>query len=400
MSVRTLAIIGGGPAGAFAASELARSGRDVLLFEEKLAWEKPCGGGVTPKAVERWPFLSDTLIERNWVTACEMVAPSGRKTRFQLNSQIAIFSRLTLNGLMLQRARELGASVIRQRITDIQGGPGNWTLVSPSAEYKTGFVALAAGARCALRSRFAPLLGPENFVLAQGYYVPGTHRTIQIRFLPELHGYIWLFPRANHFSIGICGRMAGKNSSDLRKVLEGCIRNEFRLSLEGAQFYAHIIPALTKDALRNLALSGEGWAMLGDSAGLVDAITGEGLFYALRSAELFCQAMLAETPREYASLATQEILPELEFAAGIADRFYSGKWLGSSVIERMISLTNRSSNFRDLMRDLFSGAQEYHGLRRRVRRSLPRIAAEALANTFGSTRDKLEPISGRERVSL
>src|SRR5215470_2520111 len=128
MSAKTIAIIGGGPAGAFAAAELARSGRRVLLFEEKLAWEKPCGGGLTPKAIERWPFLRESVVERNWVTGCELVAPSGRKARFQLGSRIAIFSRRTLNGLMLQRAQESGASVFRERIVDIKGGQGNWTL--------------------------------------------------------------------------------------------------------------------------------------------------------------------------------------------------------------------------------------------------------------------------------
>jgi geranylgeranyl reductase len=48
-----IAIVGGGPAGALAAAQLAKEGRRVLLFDEKLAWEKPCGGGVTHKALQR-----------------------------------------------------------------------------------------------------------------------------------------------------------------------------------------------------------------------------------------------------------------------------------------------------------------------------------------------------------
>jgi hypothetical protein len=51
-------VIGGGPAGAMAAEKLARAGWRVSVFEEKLGWEKPCGGGVTPKALARYPFLS------------------------------------------------------------------------------------------------------------------------------------------------------------------------------------------------------------------------------------------------------------------------------------------------------------------------------------------------------
>ena len=56
--------------------------------------------------------------------------------------------------------------------------------------------------------------------------------------------------------------------------------------------------------------------------------------------------------------------------------------MGAPVIERMIQLTDRSARFRDLMRDLFAGSQAYSNLRDRLYRSLPRIAAEALANTL------------------
>ena len=51
-------VIGGGPAGAMAAEKLARAGCRVSVFEEKPGWEKPCGGGLTPKALARYPFLS------------------------------------------------------------------------------------------------------------------------------------------------------------------------------------------------------------------------------------------------------------------------------------------------------------------------------------------------------
>jgi len=217
---KRISIIGGGPAGAFAAAELARGGLDVLVFDEKLAWEKPCGGGITPKAITRWPFLRDALADRNWIKHCEVTAPSGRKVNFALDSQIAIFSRLALNGLMLEKARNAGVQVLQERIVNIGGAPGNWSLSSSSSRYEADFVVLAAGARNPFRGQFSHPGGPENFTVAVGYYVPGTDRTVQIKFLPGLHGYIWVFPRADHFSVGICGRMQGKNTADLRRILE------------------------------------------------------------------------------------------------------------------------------------------------------------------------------------
>ena len=55
----SFAIVGAGPSGATAAERLARAGLDVTLFDPKGAWEKPCGGGVTTKALERYAYLLD-----------------------------------------------------------------------------------------------------------------------------------------------------------------------------------------------------------------------------------------------------------------------------------------------------------------------------------------------------
>jgi flavin-dependent dehydrogenase len=381
MNPKRIAIVGGGPAGAFAAAELARAGREVLLFDEKLAWEKPCGGGLTDKALTRWPFLRDTPTEHHWISACELIAPSERKVAHQLDRPIAIYSRLALNGLLLDRARSADVQVLRERITRIGGTPGNWTLESSAGQYSADFVILAAGARNPFRGQFSTTVGPENFLIAVGFYIPGTSHVAQVKFLKGLHGYFWIFPRSDHFSAGICGRMKGKSTAELRRLLEESLP-EFGLGLQAATFYAHIIPSFTAKTLQTSAFSGDGWAMAGDAAGFVDAITGEGLYYALRSAELLSQALLAGAPESYPALVKHDFLPELERASRIADRFYSGDWLGGAVLERMVQLTARSARFRGLMRDLFAGTQEYSGLRQRVKRSLPRIAAETLLSVF------------------
>src|SRR5579885_59938 len=146
MHAERIAVIGGGPAGAFAAAELARAGREVLLFDEKLAWEKPCGGGLTPKALDRWPFLRDAQVARTWVEDCEIISPAGRKVFFQLSQHIAIFSRFTLNKLLLDRAESAGTHLYRERVLSIEGDPGAWKLRTANAEYSADFVILAAGA--------------------------------------------------------------------------------------------------------------------------------------------------------------------------------------------------------------------------------------------------------------
>ncbi len=374
-----IAVVGGGPAGAFAAAELARFGRKVVLFDEKLAWEKPCGGGLTDKAIARWPFLREAQAERNWISQCELIAPSGRKVSFPLDRHIAIFSRKVLNGLLIEKARQAGDQMCQERVVGIDRAGTRWNVRTPSNSYSSDFVVLATGARNSFGNQFSRRLGPENFVIAAGYYIPGTHQTVQIKFLKGLHGYIWVFPRADHFSVGICGRMQGMNTRSLRRILHDSLP-EFGLTLDAAKFYAHIIPSLTVNALRS-PFSGDGWAMIGDAAGFVDGITGEGLYYALRSAELLASALQQNAPEKYPDFVREDFVPELEHASRIAGRFYAGDWMGGAVVERMVQLTARSTRFRELMRDLFAGTQEYSDLRKRVYRNLPRIAAEGLVST-------------------
>lgn len=397
MHAQRIAVIGGGPAGAFAATELARSGREVWLFDEKLAWEKPCGGGLTDKALARWPFLREAHVERNWISDCELISPSGRSTAFHLDPQIAIFSRFALNGLFLDRAREAGAGLQRERVLHIGREAELWMISTPTSSYAADFVVIATGARNSFRNQFCRPLGPENFMVAVGYYIPGTNHKVQLKFLEDLNGYLWIFPRADHFSAGVCGRMNGGKTAELRRLLEASLP-EFGLALDGARFYAHIIPSLTVEALRNTPFVGTNWAMVGDAAGFVDAITGEGLYYALRSAELLSEALLAGVPERYSDSVKNDFLPELEHAARIASRFYAGEWMGAPVTERMIQLTERSPKFRDLMRDLFAGSQGYSGLRERLYHSLPRIAAQALVSTLWSPLHK-EP-AAREPANL
>jgi flavin-dependent dehydrogenase len=371
---------------------LATGGRDVLLFDEKLAWEKPCGGGLTHKALQRYPFLADAGSESNPVEHCELISPSGQRVRFHMQYPVAIFSRLALNGLLLERARRAGTGVdVRvdihhERVTRIARTGGDWQLVTPQREYQASYLMLAAGARNPFRSQFLSPIAPSDLMVTAGYFIPGRSSLMQIQFLKGITGYIWVFPRADHVSAGIAGKMGETSTGELRRMLERWLEehwleeNGFRL--EGARFYSHILPSFRAQTFETLEVCGEGWAMIGDSAGLVDPITGEGLYYALRSAELCAGALLAGRPDEYRRRLQEEVLPELKLAARVSQRFYSGQIFGDSVLERMVSLTAQSASFRDLMSDLFAGIQGYRDLRSRLYRILPAVMAEGLAGTL------------------
>ena len=81
--MKRVAILGGGPAGAFAAEQLASAGLSVQLFDEKLAWEKPCGGGLTYKAYNQYPFLIENSAPKRFVTRDRAGRPARRRSHPQ-----------------------------------------------------------------------------------------------------------------------------------------------------------------------------------------------------------------------------------------------------------------------------------------------------------------------------
>ena len=376
-----IAIVGGGPAGAFAGELLAAGGKDVLLFDEKLAWEKPCGGGLTHKALIQYPFLGEARTESKFIVHCELLSPAGRRARFGLRYPLAIFSRFTLNGLLLERALRTGVKLRKERVTRISGARGDWHLTTPNAKYCASYLVLAAGARNPFRRQFLSAISPDDLMVTAGYFIPGHSSLVQIQFLKEITGYIWVFPRPDHVSAGIVAKIGETSTAELRRRLEQWLsENDF--SLEGASFYSHILPAFRAQTLDQMEVCGDGWMMIGDSAGLVDPITGEGLYYALRSAELCAEALLMGEPARYRTRLGEEILPELKLAARISQRFYTGQIFGESILERMVALTQQSESIRNLMSDLFAGIQGYRDLRSRLLRIVPSLMVEGLGSTL------------------
>ena len=108
-----IAIVGGGPSGAMCGEQLARAGNTVHIFDEHLAWEKPCGGGLTYKATQCFPFLLDNHHPKKLIRDIEIISAENQRVKLDLQHPIVIYSRTVLNGLLLDRARDAGCHVHR-----------------------------------------------------------------------------------------------------------------------------------------------------------------------------------------------------------------------------------------------------------------------------------------------
>jgi len=375
-----VAVLGGGPSGAFAAERLASAGVQTVLFDEKLAWEKPCGGGLTYKAWSQYPFLFDNETPKKVVTETIITAPKSTPVKLKLDRHLLIYSRFDLNGMLLARAQKSGAMLEKTRVLSIDRTGAGWSLRTKSGSLNADYCVVATGARNPLKDVGTELTATDS-MSALGYYVPGQRDLIDIQFLPGLEGYIWVFPRCGHLSVGICGK--GEPASALRARIERYME-EKELPKAGATFYSHLLPALETQSWKRNRVSGDRWVAVGDAAGLVDPITGEGLYYALRSADLATQSILSGGSSGYRNLLRRDFMADLEFGSRLADRMFHGTFLGGAIPGRMVQFTRLSPKFREVMQDLFAGTQPYIGLKRRLFRNLNTSLFEILRNALAA----------------
>jgi flavin-dependent dehydrogenase len=422
-----IAIIGGGPAGSVAAERLARAGARVTLFEEKGAWEKPCGGGVTYKALSRYPFLLEASDEHACIYDAELVAANGSTVRLRMRQPLLIYSRLVLNRLLLRRAQEAGAEIVQARIHGFRREGNGWRLEirgpgdegrrhtvygirgrqrahkrctdlqsvetpscpPPSTVYRlpsalpapfhsADYLILAAGARSQLRALLAPSLGARDFMLTLGYYVPSEDRLLRVQFFEGFEGYAWSFPRTDHLDVGICGKVGESDMTGLRERLCGFMKR-FDYEAESGAVFSHLLPALSVETWNSLRIAGNGWALAGDVAGLVDPVTGEGIYFAMRSGELMAEALLDGEPESYAERVWQDFGRRLALGARLSRYFYHEDFLGKPSTTRLVEFSTRSPAFHELLQDLLDGSQSYDGLDGRLYRTLARSFVEMAA---------------------
>lgn len=382
--MKTVAVLGGGPAGASAAERLADAGLRTLLFDEKLAWEKPCGGGLTYKAYTEYPYLIENDIPKRLVHETIIGAHKTGDAKLTLDHPLVIYSRYELNKMLLDRAENAGAELEKTRVLNIEQHEKGWRLETKNGTAEADFLIVATGARNPLRSVGTEYKAADT-MSALGYYVPAEQERIDIQFLEKLEGYIWVFPRSGHLSVGICGK--GESAQSLRVRLEAYM-DERGIPRKDAKFYSHMLPSLESAGWKGNRIAGQGWLAVGDAGGLVDPITGEGLFYAIRSGDLASRVVLndahalADKAAAYRAAIAHEFVADLEFAAMLAKRVFLGKFLFRTVPQRMVDFMKRSPRFRDLMQDLFAGTQSYSGLRSRLLRNLNGTLQEVIMQFF------------------
>lgn len=314
-------IVGGGPGGAAAAYELGEAGKRVLVLEKaRVPRYKACGGGLSIRMLQSYfPFSFEPVIESH-VRGVAFATPRRTVHMSLADDTICTVMRDRLDAYLLAHARaEVLQGVSVRSVREI---PDRVVVEAADGRSFEGRYVIAADGANSIVSRSLGLRKGKTTAAAIEVEVPASDEVMR-RFAQSLcfifgevrMGYLWVFPKADHLSIGI-GALhpkRGELQATLRRVM-----GRYGLSLEGVPLHGHPIPIY----VRHEPISTSRTLLIGDAAGLADPFTGEGIRLAIKSGRLAAQALLRERPDLYPAMIDRHIGRSHTVGLALAWLFY------------------------------------------------------------------------------
>ncbi len=289
-----VAVVGGGPGGASAANELAKSGLSTILIERNLNNAKPCGGAIPLGLIEEFD-IPEFLVERK-VTHMAVRSPKGKVVTMTMpHGFVGMVRRERFDKFLRERAASNGAMLLEGKFRTIEETNDGYRLLVDIKDGKTQTLhakyvigADGANSKVALDLAFPPnefkaVAIQQRFRLCEE--LARYENLVEIWYDGEVSPdfYAWVFPKADHIAIGT-GTEDGK--ANVKKLQARFIE---KLGLKTAPYYEEA----AKIPMHPRKCFVKGNAMLvGDAAGLVTPSNGEGIFFAMKSGKMAAETLI------------------------------------------------------------------------------------------------------------
>lgn len=326
-------VVGAGPAGSTAARGIAERGGEVLLLDRaKFPRDKPCGGGVTIRCASLLPFSLDPVVE-DVITGARMKIRGHREVTREAPAPITYMTqRRRLDAFLVEQAQAAGVQFRDgQGVTDITRlGDGTFEVKTKGETHHARVVIGADGANGVAGNRLGYEAAGESAVALEGNYpypegVPAEFRNrVVLHFGDYPGGYGWIFPKGDHINIGVGGWKSAMGPR-LRELLQTMCRTYGFDVTDLQNLRGHHLPMQR----RGMVMAAAGSAVVGDAAGLVDPLSGEGIYGALRSGVLvapFVEDYLAgrtKTLAGYQLAVQRDLMPEVETSVALMEIFHA-----------------------------------------------------------------------------
>lgn len=352
-SPSNVAIVGAGPAGASLAAWLSKAGVEVLLFHSPGTAEKHCGGGIPPRAINELAWLYELPSPRKEINRVTLMSPGGIAHDLKLTHPLITVARAEFDDGLRRRAVRSGTRLLNERVRSFQRDGRLWRICTESSEYGADFIVGADGTAGLVRRALSERFPQSSLSLCAGYYVtPPDEERIVIGFLKRRAAYAWIFPRPGLASAGVVAPLEESG----RNTLPGELRDWLDRSFPGFAFdYSRPYSALVSTySARGGPVCGDGWALIGDAAGVADPITREGIYFSVKSAEFLASAYLSGQPGDYGE-KLGSFLAERHRAALFLRRYLFTPFL----TEHTIRLARKNSHANRAMENFVSGSLDY-----------------------------------------
>lgn len=360
-------IVGCGPGGAYLGYLLASGGMRVLILEKKrFPRYKTCGGGLTRRVLDLLPFSVDAVVEDYIYRARVGLGDRVVVEKSTDCPMIAMVMRDRFDSFLAERAVEAGARIMGETsFRTVFGNPGNLAVETSRGVFRSRILAGADGVHSRVaRSLGIPPAGNAGPALeAEVYFrregsIERFRNTVHFDFGTMPRGYAWIFPKQDHLSVGVMSAQGKKPG--IKKCLESYLKfKEISDGIEIRSLRGHLIPLGA--GKRKVFAVPEG-LLVGDAAALADPITGEGIFHALRQAEIAagvvegCLGGEKTSLLKYNSLIKKEFVSELRYAGMLAGFFYGLE----GITHRILKI--HGDRITDYHLDIITGARTYREL--------------------------------------